>query len=139
MAGFRRKRKIYKLDFTGTDYEGLEVRVGSLTTGEFLELIQVSAPSQDNSEGNNETERMLTFLAKHLISWNLLDEEDQAVPTTFAGLLTSDLELNQLIISAWIDAIGGVTAPLEKNSTAGENLLVESIPMTALPSESLAS
>lgn len=139
MAGFRRKRKIYKLDFTGTDYDGLEVRVGSLTTGEFLELIQVSAPSQDNAAGNNETERMLQFLAKHIISWNLLDEEGQAVPTTFEGLLTSDLDLNQIIIGAWVDAIGGASGPLEKNSTSGESMLVESIPMTALSSESLGS
>lgn len=138
MAGFRRKRKIYKLDFTGTDYEGLEVRVGGLTTGEFLELIQVSAPSQSSTD-NNETERMLKFLAQHIISWNLLDEEGQDVPTTFEGLLTSDLDLNQVIIGAWVEAISGASGPLEKPSTSGENMLVESIPMTALSSESLGS
>jgi len=131
VSGFRRKRKVYKLDFTGTEYEGLEVKVSGLTTGEFLDLIRVTGSTGKEAD-SDATLEMLQMLAKHLISWNLLDEDEKPVPTTFDGMKTSDLALNMLIVDAWTTAVSGVSAPLEKPLISGETSPVESIPMEAL-------
>lgn len=125
--GFRRKRKIYKLDFTGTEYEGLEVKVGGLTTGEYLELVGLSAPGED---GAGETEKMLRFFSIHLRSWNLEDEEGAPVPTDFDGVKTNDLTMNMFVIGAWTDALAAVPEGTGKDSTSGEPLL-SSIPVEA--------
>jgi hypothetical protein len=59
IVSFKRKRRVYKLDFEGTEYDGLIVKVRGLTTGEYLDLVSLSAP---NTEGDGETEGMLKLL-----------------------------------------------------------------------------
>ena len=122
--GYKRKRQVYKLDFTGTDYEGLEVQVSGLTTGEYLDLATQAAAGEEK-EG---TERMLKMLAEHLVAWNLEDDEGP-IPLTFDGIKTNDITLNLMIINAWTSALGDVPDPLQKNSPSGEPSLVASIPM----------
>jgi hypothetical protein len=129
MAGFKRKKKIYKLDFEGTEYDGLEVKVGGLTTGEFLELIGLSAPGTEES---NETEKMMQFFSAHLVSWNLEDENDEPVPATFDGVKTNELAMNQFIVSSWISALADVPEATEKKSSGGETPLMDSIPTETL-------
>lgn len=127
---FRRKRKVYNLDFEGTEYEGLKVKVSGLTTGEYLELVSLSAP---NTEGDKETEGMLRMFSSHLVSWNLEDEETgEIVPTTFEGVKSNDFVMNMFIINAWTDAIASVPEKTEKKSLPGENSLVASIPTETL-------
>lgn len=125
---FKRKRKVYVLDFDGTEYEGLEVKVGGLTTGEYLELVGLSAPGND---GTGETEKMLQFFSAHLRSWNLLDEDDVPVPTTFDGVKTNDLTMNMFIVGAWTDALASVPEKTGKESTSGD-LTLSSIPVESL-------
>jgi hypothetical protein len=127
--GYKRKRKIYRLDFAGTEYEGLEVRVRGLTTGEFLELVMLGAIDKESFK---ETEAMLKMLASHLVSWNLEDDDGELVPATYEGVKSNDLALNLLIVSAWTDAIGDVPAPLPNSSPSGEQFPVVSIPMETL-------
>lgn len=131
--GFKRKRKIYKLDFGGTEYEGLEVRLTGLTTGEYLEFIALSAKSEDA----NETEQMLKFFARHLISWNL-EDDDGPVPASFDGVKSNDLSMSMFVIEAWTDALVNVPEKTEKKSSDGEHLLTELIPTESL-SASLTS
>lgn len=126
--GFQRKRKIYRLDFTGTDYDGLDVRVEGLTTGEYLELVALTGSS---GESENETEQLLKLFAKHLIAWNL-EEENVPVGTSFEGVKTNDLAMNMFIINAWTDAMVSVPASTEKKSLAGDPSLVASIPTESL-------
>ena len=122
--GLQRKRKIYKLDFAGTEYEGLEVKVGGLTTGEYLELVGLSAPGE---EGGAETERMLRFFASHLRSWNL-EEDGVAIPTSFEGIVTNDLSMNMTIIGAWTSALADVPEETEKKLPSGDLPLLASVP-----------
>lgn len=125
---FQRKRKVYRLDFEGTEYDGLVVNVRGLTTGEYLELVTLTGATTDN---NNETEKLLKLLATHLVSWNLQDG-DTPVPATFEGLSANDLAMNMSIINAWTDAMVNVPADTEKKSLPGEPSLVGSIPMETL-------
>ncbi len=131
--GFKRKRKVYKLDFTGTEYQGLEVRLTGLTTGEFLEFAALNA----NSEDANETEKLLQFFARHLISWNL-EDENGPVPATLEGVKDNDLSMSVFIMEAWTAALTEVPAKTEKKSSDGELPLTELIPTESL-SKSLTS
>lgn len=129
---FKRKRKVYVLDFDGTEYEGLEVKVRGLATGRWLELVSLSAPGV---EGDKETEGMLRMFAEHLVSWNLTDDEDgveKAVPTTYEGVIANDFVMNMFIVNAWTNALASVPSNLEKKSNSGESAPVELIPTTAL-------
>lgn len=127
---YKRKRKVYNLDFEGTEYEGLEVKVRGLTTGEYLEIVSLSAPG---TEGDRETEGMLRMFSNHLVSWNLLDEDTNLpVPTTYEGVTSNDFVMNMYIINAWTDAIATVPERTEKKSLPGSDPLVASIPTETL-------
>lgn len=126
--GFQRKRKVYKLDFAGTEYDGLEVRIRGLTTGEYLELVTLTGST---SEGSGETEKLLKLMSTHLDTWNL-QEDDEPVPATFEGIRANDLAMNMRIIDAWTDAMVSVPASTEKKSQSGDLALVASIPTETL-------
>jgi hypothetical protein len=128
---FKRKRKVYKLDFEGTEYDGLEVKVRGLTTGEYLELVSLSAPGTEGDA--KETDGMLQLFASHLISWNLVDEDNnEPIPSTFEGIKTNDLTMNMFIVNAWTSAMVEVPTETEKKSLTGDVSLVESIPTETL-------
>lgn len=123
---FQRKRKVYRLIFEGTEYDGLEVRVQGLTTGEYLELVSLTGSTE-----SSETEQLLKLFATHLVAWNL-QEDDEPVPTTFEGIKSNDLAMNMRVIDAWTDAMVKAPASTEKKSLAGDSSLVASIPMESL-------
>jgi hypothetical protein len=125
---FQRKRRVYALDFSGTEYDGLEVRVHGLTTGEYLELVTLTGST---GEKNNETEQLLKLFSTHLVSWNLIDD-GAAVPTDFEGVKANDLAMNMFIIDAWTEAMVKVPASTEKKSLSGDLSLVASIPTETL-------
>lgn len=120
---FQRKRKVYRLLFEGTEYDGLDVRVQGLTTGEYLELVSLSGNTSEASE----TEKLLVFFASHLVAWNL-EEDGMPVETSLDGVKSNDLAMNLRIIDAWTDAMVSVSKDTEKKSLAGDPSLVASIP-----------
>lgn len=128
MAGYRRKRKNYKLDFSGTEWDGLEVRIRGLTTGEYLQIVQLSGAAD---EGDKETENMMRMLASHIMSWNL-EDDGEPVGTTFEDVKDNDFTMNMAIVGAWIDALGSVPDDTAKKLSAGGSSLVESIPTEIL-------
>ncbi|MCX4778175.1 hypothetical protein [Streptomyces sp. NBC_01264] len=132
--GYKPKRKIYNLDFAGTDHEGLQVSIRGLNTGQYMDLFEAKAEAEAGGETNN----LLTIMASRLVSWNVEDDDDQLVPPTLDGIKTQDLDLNLAIVNAWTTAMAGVPAPLEQPSTSGGSSLEASIPMEVL-SQSLAS
>lgn len=130
--GYKRKRMVYKLDFDGTDYEGLSVKVTGLNTGEYLEIVGLGASKGDSEEAAVETDGMIQLFARHLISWNLEDENDAPVPPTYEGVKANDLAMNLFIVNAWTEAIGNASKDTGKELTAGANSLVASIPTETL-------
>lgn len=129
--GFTRKRKTYKLDFADTEYDGLVVKVSGLTTGEYLDFLALSAPV-DGEDDKGTTEQMLRMLADHIVSWNLLDEQGNPIPTDFEGIKSNEIAMNMMIVEAWTDAIANVPADTGKASTPGSAPLVASIPTEML-------
>jgi hypothetical protein len=120
--GYRPKRKIYKLDFSGTDYEGLEASVRGMTVGEELEL--------DGAEMSSDL--LVKTLVERLESWNVEDDNGAPVPTTFEGVCSQDVSMVLAIISAVRQAVSGVSGPLPQSSPSGEPSPVASIPMEPL-------
>lgn len=133
--GYKPKRKIYTLAFEGEEYEGLEVRIRGLNTGQVMDI---DAARGDGGDGAIVT--MLKLMADQLVEWNVEDDHGQPVPTTFEGVRSLDIDFNWAVIDAWQNAAAGVPAPLDGPSTDGEPALVASIPMDALslPPESTA-
>lgn len=132
--GYKPKRKIYNLNFDGTDYEGLAVSIRGLNTGQYMDMVTAKA----EVEAGGETNHLLTIMASRLVAWNVENDDDTAVPPTLDGIKTQDLDLNLAIVNAWTTAMAGVPAPLEQPSTDGGSSLEASIPMDVL-SPSLAS
>ncbi|MCM8555340.1 hypothetical protein [Streptomyces sp. STCH 565 A] len=120
--GYRPKRKIFKLDFTGTDWEGLEVSVRGMTFGEELDL-----DSKDFT-----VEVIAETLSMLLVSWNVEDDQGAPVPATIDGLRTQDTRMVTAILTALRQANSGVAAPLPTGSPSGGPSPEASIPMAPL-------
>jgi hypothetical protein len=133
-VGYTPKRKTYTLDFKGTDFEGLEVSIRGLNTGQYMDLWE----AKEEAESGGETGRMMHLLAEQLIAWNIEDDFGRPVPATLDGIKTQDLDLNLAVVNAWTTAMAGVPAPLESSSDSGEQFQEASLPMEPL-SASLAS
>lgn len=131
--GYRPKKKIYTLAFEGEEYEGLEVKIRGLNTGQVMDIDAARADGGDSA-----IVAMLQLMAEQLVEWNVEDDEGQPVPTTFEGVRSLDIEFNWAIIDAWQTAAAGVKAPLDSDSTSTELSLVASIPTEtlSLPPES---
>ncbi|MFI2426503.1 hypothetical protein ACH5A7_20805 [Streptomyces sp. NPDC018955] len=120
--GYRPKRRIFKLDFTGTDYEGLEASVRGLTVGEELEL----------NDKEFTPDLVVKELVKVLVSWNVEDDQGNLVPTTFEGVCTQESGLVLAILNALRAVNSGVSDPLPQSSPDGEPSPAASIPMAPL-------
>lgn len=120
--GYRPKRRTYNLDFTGTDYEGLEVTARGMTVGEELEL--------DGADLTGDL--IVKALVKRLIAWNVEDEQGHAVPVTFEGVCTQDGSMVLAIMNALRQVNSGVPAPLPETSPSGGTFPAPPIPMAPL-------
>ncbi|MFJ8146553.1 hypothetical protein ACIQ6R_16000 [Streptomyces sp. NPDC096048] len=120
--GYRPKRRIFELDFTGTEWEGLEASMRGLTVGEELEFYQLR-----NKEGSGP--EFFTLLTRLLVSWNVEDDEGQPVPCTFEGVCSQDTAMVSAILDAGQKAASGVSDPLPQSSPDGEPSPAVPIPM----------
>lgn len=125
--GYKPKKKIYTLAFEDPEYAGLEVKIRGLNTGQVMDI---DAARGDGGDAAIVT--MLKLMADQLVEWNVEDDDNQPVPTTFEGVRSLDIDFNWAVIDAWQNAAAGVKAPLDGPSTDGEPSLVASIPMDAL-------
>jgi len=121
--GYRPPRKIYNLDFTGTDYEGLQVALRGFTVGEELDL--------DDKDMTGPL--IVETLVARLVSWNVEDDQGQPVPATHEGVRSQDSVMIGAIISALREATSGVPAPLPETSPSGETSPAPPIPMPMAP------
>lgn len=138
--------KIYRLVWSEGERKGLVVRARALPMARFLELApRIDALSRTTRENLNFADipalmEPFRVLGGYLVSWNLKEEVDgviTAVPCTYEGLMSQEVEFIKDVLQAWMQATGGVSAPLESASPGGgtpppdlEELLA-SIPMTA--------
>jgi len=139
--GYSPPRRIYELDFEGTELDGLTVKARGASLGRFLSLGQLADRAGQAETASDEMAaitEMLDLFDEVLIEWDLDDEAGERVPATSAGMLTLDPAHVMLIVGAWQRAVAAVPAPLQVASTAGSPSLAGSMPMEPL-SPSLAS
>jgi hypothetical protein len=131
--GYRRERKIYNLIFEDEDMRGLEVKTSSVPIGEILKLSHLGADLKNSSDvDSSNVETLFSVFADALISWNLEDENGTPVPATIEGLYSQDADFVLAIITTWANVVGGVSRPLNRNSSNGKQYPEELIPMETL-------
>lgn len=136
--GYVRQAKNYRLIFTDPDLDGLEVvaKSASVATYEHIAGLATreygSVPTVEDLE---EIAALLAAFAEVLVSWNLEEPTGKPgkvrpVPATLDGLKAQDLPFVVAIILAWMQAVAGVSTPLDETSNGGG--LEESLPMEVL-------
>lgn len=147
MGGYKREAKVYKLNFSDPDMDGLVVMARSISTGRLMKLMRLAVRFNEDNGGTKRDfteddleaiEGLLSGFAKALDSWNLLDDDDRPVPATLEGLQDQEFDFSLAIVMAWLNAVGGVSKDLGKDSTSGPSFPEVSIP-TELLSPSLTS
>ncbi|MGW3428879.1 hypothetical protein ACWDHW_13125 [Streptomyces melanosporofaciens] len=132
--GFHFKPKNIQLVFDDTtDYAGFECVVRGMNLGEYMEILRLDEVT------TGVLDSQVRRFAESLVSWNLEDPETgEPIPATADEVFRQDMDFMLHVAGKWMDAIHGVSAPLEQTSPDGEPSVAASIPMATL-SESLAS
>lgn len=131
--GFHLKPKNIVLQFDETtEYAGFECTISGMNLGEYMEVLRLDEVT------TGVLDSQVKRFADSLISWNLEDEQGNPIPATPEQVFQQDMDFMLHVATKWLDAIHGVSAPLDQTSPDGEPSVEASIPMDAL-SESLAS
>lgn len=135
--GFPSKKKTILIQFEpGHDYYGAEARLSGMSISEYLAFTGYDGGAGETVAG------LIQRFGKHLISWNLEDEDTkEPVPATADAVQEQDHELVLALANAYMEALAGVhkADPLPESSPSSElSPGVSAIPMEPL-SESLAS
>lgn len=125
MAGFQVGRT-FSLEFVDTDAEGAVVKMRSASVQTVLDIFKPELPIEGESE----------IVADHLVSWNL-EDNGVPVPMTAEGLMSLEVPFRSLIVSEWLKATRGLSAPFDRRSDGGgpspeEDSEEPSIPMDDL-------
>ena len=133
--GFRRKEKLLRLRFEGTQLDGLEATVRPVPVGlvfdvaEMAELSDPTTGTDTDTSGAKATAEMFRAFADSLVEWNYETPDGVPIPPTLEGLRSLDIDEAKDLIQAWMQAAAGVSGPLEQNSTDGRPSGVVSLPM----------
>jgi hypothetical protein len=134
--GYKPKRTIYKLDFSDTEYAGLEVAVRAGSIDDLLGLQELAGADGMTAD---EARRMFTGFAALLVSWNVEDDDDKPVPTSYEGVASQEPDFIKAIITAFYANVAGTPPPLPGASDSGASLAGEPMPGLAQASRSLRS
>jgi hypothetical protein len=134
--GFRPQPKTYKLNFKDSELDGLMVRIGGCTVGEWQDLLRLSSPDtgEEAAAANDAT---IELFANYLIEWDLEHSRDHCkdpehtgadhykigdpVPATPEGIATQENVMITQIIVAWQRAMQYVADDLGKGSMNGSS------------------
>jgi hypothetical protein len=133
--GYTPPRKIYRIEpDDGHQYHGLVVRIRSVPLGQFLALSELA----DAATAMAGMKDLFGELGAALVDWNVTDDEGLPVPATAAGLHSQDFDFGMFIFGEWLDAMGGVPAPLEPRPNESADmeaaLALTAIPLSSVPS-----
>jgi hypothetical protein len=126
--GFKPKRTLYRLDFSGSDLEGLEVDARGASMKELIDLLQGADAiselteldeGQDAGKIAEQLREMVAPFARKLHAWNLLDDDDEPVPASLDGLLSQDLDFIVALMGAYGQIMTQAPPPLPAGSSSG--------------------
>lgn len=142
MGGYKREAKVYRLNFTDPEMDGLVVMAKSISTGRLMQLMRLAVRFSEEQGGTSRAfsdedlaaiDGLLAGFAQALVEWNLLDDDDQPVPANLEGLQDQEFDFVLTIIMAWLNAVGAVSPDLGKDSNSGPRF-----PEVSLPTERLS-
>jgi hypothetical protein len=120
--GFRPERTIYVLNFKDSNLDGLKVRIGGCTVGEWQSQLRMTGTVNSGQEAAESNDAMIALFLKYLQEWDLEDAETgEPVPPTAEGVATQENALITQIILAWQKAMQYVSDDLGKGSTNGSS------------------
>ena len=120
MTGFKPRAKTYKLTFEDDDdLNGLEVTMGTVTLGQYNEMLRAGLISSVTADVLDANDHLLDIFAERIVSWNLLDARGKPVPRTPEAVRNQERHVITAIISAWQLRIVGVDPTLNGESGSG--------------------
>ncbi len=132
--GYTRKQKVFKVSFADDhQFAGLTLTTRGLTVKEFVEFgIRLQGVGEAMQGAVRPDEQMAALdslsdaltvvrgmFADALMSWNMTEEDGTPTPPTVEGVTMLDEMEFLTLVEEWLNAIGGVSAPLGKDSTGG--------------------
>jgi hypothetical protein len=121
-SGFRLPDRIAVLDFSDTEYDGAEVRL-------LLNVpLGLAFQIQDLVEEGKEREMVNEFANSVLVSWNLVDDAGNDIPSDAEGMQKIDSAFLTIVMQKWSEVVGQPPSPLSETSEDGntsEEQLVE--------------
>ena len=108
--GFRLPEKTARITFEGTDYDGAEIQLRlSVSFAQFIAL-------RESAQGEDQEVMARLFGQSVLMGWNLEDADGNPIPADSDGMLAIPLQLTNLVVQHWVEAVAGVPAPLSETS-----------------------
>jgi len=108
--GFRIPEKTARITFEGTDYDGAEIILRlSVTFAQFIAL-------RESAQGDDQEVMARLFGETVLMEWNLDDADGNPIPANSDGMLSIPIQLTNLVVQHWVEAVAGVPAPLSETS-----------------------
>jgi hypothetical protein len=122
MAGYKRARRTYIMEFTDPEYEGLEITVRSIPIRNLQHLMSLDPESTDLKVRSESIDQMTRAFAEALVSWNMTDENGEPLPTTLEYIESEDVDFIMSCIAQWMNAISRVddSSPLDESSEPGQ-------------------
>jgi hypothetical protein len=122
MAGYKRERRTYIMEFTDPEYEGLEIKVRSIPIRNLQHLMSLDPNAADVKVRAEAINQLMCAFAEALVSWNMTDENGEPLPTTLEYIESEDVDFIMTCIAQWMNAVSRVddASPLDENSEPGQ-------------------
>jgi len=145
-VGFVVQRRRFKLRFQdGSALDGATVRMKSVDLGVYMEMMRLAQVGMVLKDADDlsvaelltalpEIARLFDVVAGALVDWDLVEEDGSPIPATYEGVCSLEPPMVYALVEAWMEAIGGVEAPLRNGSRSGEPAPAVSLPMEPLSS-----
>lgn len=134
--GYKPKKRTFVLKFEDEEYEGMEVRMRSISVEKTMELMsqadKARSGEHERGDGAREMEKLFGDFAKNLESWNLENDDDAPIPADLEGVKQLDLDFFMDLLFGWLEGMLSVSAPLGRRSSDGKQSEELSIPMETL-------
>jgi len=104
--GFRPKRTPFKLDFSGTEYDGLEITVRPVPLAVMMDMAAACAVPDPAS-----MRHVAATFTYALESWNLEGDDGEPVAADADSLMSQDGRFVNAVIAKWIEAMNAQSSP----------------------------
>lgn len=122
------KKKTYLLKWDeGHPLHGLEISIKGLSIGDLDSLTKVMALAGGDFKPEDlvKLDPVIDLITSKIVWWNYEDDNDEVLPITRESVKSLDISDLVPAIEAWMQAVMGVQAPLERASNSGETSLAE--------------